>query len=454
MNSVRLSRILNPLLRVLPSSKKMPVTGIFNLEDPKWGRGDNQNGAGGKRKPDDGPPDLDELWRDFNRKLSRLFSNKGGGNGGNGGNGLPNLPDMKGAGIGVGVIAAVVALIWLSSGFFIVQEGQVGVVLEFGKYKYTTRSGFQWRLPYPIQSHEIVDQSRVRSVEIGRGSMIKATGLKESSMLTDDENIIDVKFAVQYRLKDPGEFIFNNKDAEATVAQAAETAVREIVGKNKMDFVLYEGREKIAIDLSAAIQQILDRYKVGILVSSVTMQNVQPPEQVQAAFDDAVKAGQDRERQKNEGQAYANDVIPRARGLASRLILEAEGYRARRVAAAEGDVNYFKQVLTEYQKAPAVTRERMYIETMQQIYSNTSKIMIDTKNGNNLLNLPLDKLMAQAVTSMAPTAGVSGSPTVIQGESIPSRNSSGSSAPFNSSSNTSDYDHSREALRNRDRDSR
>ena len=371
----------------------------FSLNDPRWGRGSqdenqqnpNQNG----RRPNDGPPDLDQLWRDFNQRLNRLLGNrKGGGDSGGG-----FSPDMKGTGIGAGVIAVIALFLWLASGFFIVQEGQTGVVLTFGKYSHMSLPGFNWRWPYPIQSHEIVNVSQVRTVEVGYRSNTKNKQLQEALMLTEDENIIDIQFAVQYTLKSASEWIFNNRDQEETVRQVAETSIREIVGKSKMDFVLYEGREKVALDVSQLMQRILDLYKTGVQITNVTMQGVQPPEQVQASFDDAVKAGQDRERQKNEGQAYANDVIPKARGAASRLMQESEAYRARVVATAEGDASRFKQVLTEYQKAPAVTRDRMYLETMQQIFSNTTKVMLDAKGGNNLLYLPLDKLIAQSVAS-------------------------------------------------------
>lgn len=364
----------------------------FSLNDPRWGRGSQDNGQQNQdgKRPSDGPPDLDQLWREFNQRLSRIFGGKGGrGDGG-------YTPDMKGAGIGIGLIAAIVAFLWLVSGFFIVQEGQTGVVMTFGKYSHTAPAGFNWRWPYPIQSHEIVNVSQVRTVEVGYRSNIRNKQPKESLMLTDDENIIDIQFAVQYRLKNAAEWLFNNRDQEETVRQVAETAIREIVGRSKMDFVLYEGREKVAFDVSQLMQQITDRYNAGVQITNVTMQAVQPPEQVQAAFDDAVKAGQDRERQKNEGQAYANDVIPRARGAASRLLQEAEAYRSRVVANAEGDASRFKQVLAEYQKAPAVTRDRMYIETMQQIFTNTTKVMVDSKNGSNLLYLPLDKLISQS----------------------------------------------------------
>jgi membrane protease subunit HflK len=244
--------------------------------------------------------------------------------------------------------------------------------------------------------------SGVRTLEIGYRGSEKTKVLKEALMLTDDENIINIQFAVQYILKDPVEYIFNNRQPDEAVMQVAETAIREIVGKNKMDFVLYEGREQIAVNAAKLMQDILDRYKTGILVSKVTMQNAQPPEQVQAAFDDAVKASQDRERQKNEGQAYANDVIPKARGTAARLLEEAEGYKQRVIASADGDASRFKQIHAEYAKAPEVTRSRMYLETMQQIYSNTSKVLVDAKGQGNLLYLPLDKLMQAAAGVAAP----------------------------------------------------
>lgn len=388
----------------------------FSLNDPRWGRGSQDNGQNqnqdGKR-PNDGPPDLDQLWREFNQRLNRLFGNKGGGRGDGGFN-----SDMRGTGIGVGMIAAIIAFLWLVSGFFIVQEGQTGVVLTFGKYSHMSPAGFNWRWPYPIQSHEIVNVSQVRTVEVGYRSNVKNKQAKEALMLTDDENIIDIQFAVQYKLKNASDWVFNNREQEEMVRQVAETAIREIVGRNKMDFVLYEGREKVAFDVSQLMQQTTDRYKAGVQITNVTMQGVQPPEQVQAAFDDAVKAGQDRERQKNEGQAYANDVIPRARGAASRLMQEAEAYRARVVANAQGDASRFKQVLAEYQKAPAVTRDRMYLETMQQIFSNTTKVMVDAKSGSNLLYLPLDKLIAQVASDAS--AGKSSAST-IQPSSAPNQ---------------------------------
>lgn len=401
----------------------------MSLNDHQWGRNpqddkkneDQQKDNQGNKQPNSNndtngaPPDLDRLWQDFNQRISKLLGQKkkGGGNnnnnGGNQGGGDLNrhLPKL-------GFIGVVVAIfLWLISGFFIIQEGQVGVVTTFGKYAYTQNPGFNWRWPAPIQHSEVVNVSQIRTIEVGYRSNVNNKQLKEALMLTDDENIIDIQFAVQYRIKDAAAWLFNNADQENMVRQVAETAIREVVGKSKMDYVLYEGREQVALNTNQLMQQILDKYTSGVQVSNVTMQAVQPPEQVQAAFDDAVKAGQDRERLKNEGEAYANDVIPRARGAASRLMEEADAYRSSVVANAEGDADRFKQVLSSYEKAPAVTRERMYLETMQQIFENTTKVMVDSKAGNNLLYLPLDKIIQQtggtapAATSANP-AGVSG----------------------------------------------
>ena len=373
----------------------------MSLNDNGWGNSSgNGNKGGNQGGGNQGPPDLEEIWRDFNRRLNGLLGNKKtgssgeGGNGGTGG-GMPSISPRQFGG-GVGIILGLVLLLWSSSGFYIVDASQRGVVLQFGRFKEITEPGLRWRLPWPVQSHETVNLSGVRTIEIGYRSTEKNKVPKEALMLTDDENIVSVQFAVQYLLKDPQAYLFNNRHADDSVMQAAETAIREVVGKSKMDFVLYEGRDAIAANTQKLIQEILDRYQTGIQVRSVSMQGTQPPEQVQAAFDDAVKAGQDRERQKNEGQAYANDVVPKARGTASRLFEEASGYKQRIVAMAEGDASRFKQILTEYQKAPEVTRQRLYLETMQQVYSNTSKVMVDAKGQGNLLYLPLDKLMNAA----------------------------------------------------------
>ncbi len=397
---------MNLQLRSLPwAGLKGRIRGMFNLNDPRWGRGDDngQKSEGGPPKgPNQGPPDLDELWRDFNRKLGGLFGGKGrrpdnnggGFGGGDGGGGFQ--PDMRSAGIGAIVVAAVVVLIWLGTGIYIVQEGQQAVITQFGKYHGTVEAGFNWRLPWPIQKHETVNLTQLRSVEIGRNTVVQATGLKESSMLTQDENIVDVRFTIQYRLKSAAQFLFENRMPDDAVIKAAESAIREVVGRVNMDDLLGRNSENIQRDVAKSIQEQMDRYKTGIEVQNVNIQNVQPPEQVQAAFDDALKAGQDRDRLKNEGQAYANDVIPRAKGAAARLKEEADGYSARIVAQSEGDAQRFRSVLTEYQKAPQVTRDRMYTDTMQQVYSSVTKVLVDSRQGNSLLYLPLDKLMQQA----------------------------------------------------------
>lgn len=409
------------------------LRGMFNLNDPRWGRSDDtasspsqsspqdasgsgNSGSGNERPesespqstqgsqgggrgrsqgPNQGPPDLDELWRDFTRKLSGLFGGgQGGGRNNRGGSGGGNA---KSAGFGIGLIAGIALLIWLGTGFFIVQEGQQAVVTQFGRYHSTVGAGFNWRLPYPIQRHELVFVTQIRSVDVGRDVVIRSTGLRESAMLTEDENIVEIKFAVQYRLNDARAYLFESRDPSAAVVQAAETAVREVVGKMKMDLALSEERDQIAPRLRNLMQQILDRYNVGIEIVGINLQQggVRPPEQVQAAFDDVLKAGQERERLKNEAQAYANDVVPRAVGTASRLKEESEAYKARIVAQAQGDAQRFRSVLAEYQRAPQVTRDRLYIETMQEIYGNVTKVLVETKQGSNLLYLPLDKLLQQ-----------------------------------------------------------
>src|SRR5262245_27435223 len=367
----------------------------MSLNDPNWGRG--SRGPEGSRGPgggNQGPPDLDELWRNFNRRLGELFGRRR-----RGGDEPPQPPSSWQIGGGAGVLIALILLVWLASGFYIVVEGQRGVVLTFGRFSEETGPGLRWRMPWPIQSHEIVNLAQVRTLEVGYRNNVRTKVLKESLMLTDDENIVDVQFAVQYLVKDARDVTFNVRRPDEPAMQIAETAPREVIGKNRMDAILDETQVDIANKARDLMQVIHDRYGTGIQVSTVTIQNAQPPEQVQAAFDDAVKAGQDRERQKNEGQAYANDVIPRARGTAARLQQEAEGYKQRVIANSEGESSRFKQVLAEYSKAPAVTRERIYIETMQTILTSTSKIMMDYRGSGNLLYLPLEKIMQGATGS-------------------------------------------------------
>ncbi len=344
------------------------------LNDPNWGK----NGGG------EGPPDLDELWRRLNSKLGSTW---GGGKNSSNGSGGPSPGGLRFA-------VLVVILLWAASGFYIVDASERGVVLMFGKYLETTEPGPRWHWPWPVQSAEIVNVSQVYTVEVGYRNSARTKVQDEALMLTDDENIVDLQFAVQYVKADPESYLFFDRNPERTVKQVAESAIREIVGKSKMDFVLYEGREEIAASAKTLMQRILDRYRTGIIVSQVTMQNAQPPEPVQASFSDAVKVNQDRERQINEGQAYRNDVVPKAQGTAARLIEEAEAYKQRVVAAAEGEASRFRQIVAEYRKAPRVTRDRLYLDAYQEVLSNSTKVFIDQKANSNLLFLPLDKLMS------------------------------------------------------------
>ena len=390
----------------------------------------------------DGPPDLDELWRDFKRRINGLLGTKpsrpltGPSDGG------PTPPNLRNAGVGLAVGAALILLVWLGSGFLIVQEGQQAVITTFGRYSRTVDAGISWRAPYPFEAHETVNVTQLRSREVGRNSVVQATGLRDSSMLTQDENIVDIRFTVQYRLKDARSFLFENRDPEEAVSLAAESSVREIVGRSNIDSVLYEQRDAIAAELVKSIQAQLDRLKAGIVVVNVNMQSVQPPEQVQAAFEDTLKAGQDGDRLKKEGLAYASDVIPKAQGTAARLREESEGYKARVIAQAEGDAQRFSRVLNEYQKAPAVTRDRMFTDTIGQVLTNVTKVLVDLRSGSTLLNLPLDKLLQQAAASATPAAGAA------------SAVASGAPSP-EVPANTGSVDiRSREGQRGRDRDGR
>ena len=396
--------------------------------DPQWGKKDNE-----------GPPDLEEILRKLQQKIASLLGLRG--------RGAPPPPPGSpgghghfGAFMGGGAVLVVALLVaaWVASGFYIVDEGKRGVVLRLGKYLETTMPGPRWHVPYPVESVEIVDVQRVRPVEIGYRGTTKNKQPQEALMLTDDENIVDVQFAVQYTIKSPEDYLFNNKNPDDNVLQAAESSIREVVGKSKMDFVLSSGRSEVASQVKTLMQHILDRYKTGILVTSVNLQNTQAPDPVLPAFEDVVRAQQDRERFKNEGQAYANDVVPRARGVAARLIEEANGYRQSVISTAQGDAARFRQILAEYERAPAVTRERMYLDTMQQILSSTSKIVVDTKGSQSLLYLPIDKLMqmstSQAVSAAAEAAHPGPAPEVTP------------TAP------SADVSSRRDALRSRERD--
>ena len=361
---------------------------------PGNGNSGNKDPWGPKRGGQPGPPDLDDIVRNLQNKLGGLF---GGGKGGSGrGRGIGSF---KAGGIGLGVILAIVAALWLLSGFYIVKQAERGVVLRFGKLQDVTEAGLHWRLPFPIDSVEKVDVQNVFQMEVGYRSNERTGRVshvpQEALMLTEDENIVDIEFAVQYRIANAADYLFNVKDPEITIGQATESAIREVVGKSTLDHVITEGRADVANKTQVVLQKILDRYNTGIFITTVKMQKAQPPEQVKAAFDDAVKAREDEQRFKNEAQAYSNDILPRVRGKAARLVQEGEGYKASVTARAEGDARRFTQIAREYVKAPEVTRERLYLETMEQVLSNTTKVLIDQKGGNNILYLPLDRIVAQ-----------------------------------------------------------
>jgi len=389
----------------------------------------------------DGPPDLDEILRKLQQKIAALLGFRpradntptpppsgGGGGGGH-----------YGVAVGGGALLVIVLIVavWLASGFYIVDEGWRGVVLRLGKYLETTMPGPRWHMPYPFESVEVVNVAGVQTVEVGYRGNPKNKQPQEALMLTDDENIVDVQFAIQYTLKSPEDYLFNNKDPGDNVRQAAETAIREVVGKSKMDFVLNQGRSEVSSRVKGIMQHILDRYKTGILITTVNLLGIQAPEQVQAAFEDVVRAGQDRERFKNEGQAYANDVVPKARGIAARLIEESNGYRQSVTATAQGDAARFTQILAEYEKAPAVTRERIYLDTIQQVLASTSKVIVDQKSSSNLLYLPIDRLMQMTSQPSAPLPPMDSSTHVT----VPD-------IPTTSTNDTS----RRDALRSRDRE--
>jgi modulator of FtsH protease HflK len=366
---------------------KKPVKMAWNepggskKDDDPWGEGKNNQ---------QGPPDLDEVVRNIQEKVAGIFGGKKKGSGTGGSNRMPGN-------FGIGIIILIIIAVWALSGFYIVDEGKRGVVLEFGKYKETTQSGLRWHIPYPVESVQIVNVSQIRNVEIGYrsggGEQATRSIPREALMLTQDENIVDVNFAIQYRVKDAKDYLFNVRDPDVTLGAATESAIREVIGKSKMDFVLTEGRSDVAARVEALIQQILDLYNSGLHVTSVNMQDAQPPEQVQAAFSDAVKAREDLQRSKNEAEAYANDVEPRARGTKAQVVAEAEAYKQKVVIQAKGDASRFLQVLTEYEKAPQVTRERLYLETIEEVLKKTSKVMLDVKGGGNILFLPLDRLL-------------------------------------------------------------
>ncbi|KMY86481.1 HflK protein [Candidatus Paraburkholderia calva] len=365
---------------------------VFSINDPRWGRGDGNGVKNDTKRPQDnrrpngkyeGPPDFDEMWRDFNRRIAGVFERKPG-NGGSRDNGR---------GTKIGIVIGVLIAIYLGSGVFVVQDGHVGVVSQFGKYRQTVTQGIHWRMPYPFQLHDIVDTSQIRSVEIGRGAAVPQGNVRDASLLTNETDIVDLRFAVQYQIKSPTDFLFRNSDPDLSVTQAGQAAVREIAGSLKTDDLLYKDREALRARLTESIQRSLDVYLTGLQATGVTVQSVQVPQQVQSAFEEASRVRQDNERARDAAQAYANQLIPHAKADAAKLVDEATAYSNRQVTQATGDAERFKQVYEEYSKAPAVIRERMYLDTMQQIYLRTTKVFVDSKSGNNTIVLTLDKLV-------------------------------------------------------------
>ena len=391
----------------------------WNQEGPEnkdpWGQGNGQKG----------PPDLDQVIRDLQKKLSGIFgksSSRGGGGGGSGGG--------KGKGLSLGrtggsLLAIVVVGLWIASGFYVVDQSEQGVELRFGQYQEVKPAGLRWHMPYPIESVEIVNVQKVRTVEVGyrtrEGASARdgATQLvlvpREALMLTADENIIDIQFAVQYNIRDPRDLLFKvSEPADQVVRQATESAVREIVGRSSMDFVITGGRAEIAFETRELLQNILDRYQTGITVRAVEMQNAQPPAEVKDAFDDAVRAREDEERLKNEAEAYANDIIPKARGAAARIVQESEGYKESVIATSQGEASRFLQVLEEYNLAPGVTRDRLYLEAMEEVLSRSTKLVIDQgSNSNNVMYLPLDQLIRRQQEIAGTYVGDTGTSGVV-----------------------------------------
>jgi len=356
--------------------------------------GGNKKDPWSGRERQDTPPDLEAVMRSLQEKIGNLFR---GGSGGRSGGGNPMRM--------MGLLVAIALAIWALTGIYIVDEGNRGVVTRFGRYSETTLPGPHWRLPAPIESVTIVNVEQQRFIEVGyrSGGRQQAMGSvpREALMLTQDENIVDIRLAVQYQIKDAKNYLFNVLDPDVTLKQVTESAERGIIGKSSMDFVLTEGRSGIADEIKAEVQQILDQYHTGIRVITVNFVDAQPPEEVQNAFEDAIKAREDEQRLKNEAEAYANEVVPKARGAAARLTEESEAYKLKLIAKAQGEAGRFKQLLTEYEKAPEVTRERLYLDTMESVLEKTNTLMLDVKGGNNMIYLPIDKLQRQAVSPEA-----------------------------------------------------
>lgn len=369
-----------------------------NNEDP-WKKNSNTQG----------PPDLDEIFQNLSRKFGGIFGGGSGGSSGSSSGGSTSL---------ILVVLVVAGLLWLGSGIYKITEGEAGVILRFGEYSDTTTAGLHWHFPYPIEELRQVDMQQVRSVR------------HQTSMLTKDENIVEITLTAQYRVKDAPDYLFKVRDPDVTLKQAMESAIREVVGKNRVDSVLYEGREIISSDTKQLIQEIIDRYKTGLILTSLNLEQTQPPSPVQSAFQDVIKSREDLERFIQEAEAYANTIVPQARGEAARIVEEATGYKQSIVAKAEGETERFLALLTEYRKAPSITRERLYLEATQAVYSNSTKIIMDVDGGNNLLYLPIDKIIESSRSNTSPAAS--------------------SSTPSSFNNNTGSTDTSRRSTRGRE----
>ncbi|MEJ8795984.1 FtsH protease activity modulator HflK [Trinickia caryophylli] len=432
----------------------MRARAVLSISDPRWGRSE---GNGNRQRPNepnrprgdgDGPPDLDEMWRDFNRRLSRLLGRRGSGSG----PGERRPDNGRAARVGVGIVVGVLIAIYVGSGIFVVQEGQTGAVLQFGKYRRTVGPGVHLRAPYPFETHEIVNVAEVRSIEIGRSNALSDANVVDASMLTRDGDIVDVRFIVRYQVKSVADYLFRAADPDRSVAQAAQAAVREIVGTRSAREVLDQNQDALAQQLSTAIQRSLDRYRTGLAVVGVAMQAVQPPQQVQAAYADVQKAKDDSMRMKREAQAYADDLLPRAQTEAARSLDDAKAYAARVVEQARGDADRFNEVYAQYAKAPAVVRERLYLDTMRDIYSNTTKIFVSGNPGSSVVNLSVDKLL-EANRRPAADAGRPAVPTPASGPAASGTPASAAAAaPASQPAAPKDALRSREALRSRSRE--
>ena len=338
--------------------------------------GRNRNPWG--NRPDRGAADLDEALRNLQKKITEIF---GGGRGSGGEGGTPGPGDAAMRGFGIGTVALVLLAVWAATGLYKVDAAERAVVTRFGKFVETTEPGLRWHLPWPIEARQIVN---VESVE----------GFSDQTrMLTSDENLVDINIAVQYRRAEPVSFVFNVRDPEATLNEVSESAIREIVGHSTLDFVLEAGRQEITAKTRELVQRTLDSYKTGIEVTTVNLQGVSVPEQVQSSQRDAIKAREDRERLALEAQAYANDILPKAKGSAARQMEDSLAYKARIVADAEGEAQRFLLLLPAYERNPAVTRQRLYYETMEEVFANSNKVLVDTKGTGNMLYVPLEKMM-------------------------------------------------------------